>query len=304
MEVLEPSEFLAEAQALAVGEKRKVRHLCGDASLVVYNNVDSWSAWCWRCHARGWVAKPQPSMAERLQRQRQQEAIDNALRSDVQAPRPANHDFGSWPLAARLWLLKAGLTPQLIGQLGAYYHAGSDRVVLPVRAQGSDRVVFWQARNCNYPVDGRPKYISQSSNRSGVHCIYPQQHQAGADKGSDTASATAVDREDDGSTGGAGASRPVPIVLTEDILSAFKVAATGRATGYAIMGTVLAPHTTDYLLRCGLPVKTWFDPDAAGEDARRHVRSRLRYIGIECEHIRTTQDPKRYCLREIREHLQ
>lgn len=289
MEVLEPSEFLAEAQALAVGEKRKVRHLCGDASLVVYNNVDSWTGWCWRCHARGWVPKPQPSMAERLQRQHQQEAIDNALRSDVQAPRPANHDFGSWPLAARLWLLKAGLTPALVNRLGAYYHAGSDRVVLPV-CDAAGKTIFWQARNIHYPTDGRPKYISQSSNRSGIHCIYPWQHQARADASDDTQTATGHGTK--------------TIVLTEDILSAFKVGASGSAVGYAIMGTVLAPHTVDLLLRLALPVKTWFDPDAAGDDARRSVRSRLRYIGIECEHIRTTQDPKRYCLREIREHLQ
>lgn len=287
MEVLEPDEFLAEAQALAVGEKRKVRHLCGDASLVVYNNVDSWTGWCWRCHARGWVPKPEPSMAERLQRQRQQEAIDNALRSDVQAPRPANHDFGSWPVAARLWLLKAGLTAQLVGQLGAYYHQGSDRVVLPVREADTNRVVFWQARNCNYPADGRPKYISQSSNRSGVHCIYAP-----------------CDRGADGSGGGSGASGQVPVVLTEDILSAFKVGASGGATGYAIMGTVIAPHTVDLLLRLALPVRTWFDPDTAGEAARLSVAKTLRYIGLGVDHIRTTQDPKRYCLREIREHLQ
>lgn len=290
MEVLEPSEFLAEAQALAVGEKRKVRHLCGDASLVVYNNVDSWTGWCWRCHARGWVPKPQPSMAERLQRQRQQEAIDNALRSDVQAPRPANHDFGSWPLAARLWLLKAGLTPQLIGQLGAYYHAGSDRVVLPVREAGTDRVVFWQARNCNYPLDGRPKYISQSSNRSGIHCIYPQQQQAGADESTHPQTDTGHDRS--------------TVVLTEDILSAFKVGASGAATGMAIMGTQLGGHTTQLLLTLGCPVVTWFDPDAAGDHARSSVSKTLRYLGVSVRHIRTTQDPKRYCLREIREHLQ
>lgn len=297
MEVLEPSEFLAEAQALAVGEKRKVRHLCGDASLVVYNNVDSWTGWCWRCHARGWVPKPQPSMAERLQRQRQQEAIDNALRSDVQAPRPANHDFGSWPLAARLWLLKAGLTPALVKELGAYYHAGSDRVVLPV-CDGTGKTVFWQARNIHYPTDGRPKYISQSSNRSGIHCIYPRQHQAGADTGSDRAPAAAGDGETDR------AHRHDTVVLTEDILSAFKVGASGAGTGYAIMGTVLANHTTQFLLALGAPVTTWFDPDTAGEAARLSVAKTLRYIGLGVRHLRTTQDPKRYCLREIREHIQ
>lgn len=271
---------------MAVGEKRKVRHLCGDASLVVYNNVDSWTGWCWRCHARGWVPKPQPSMAERLQRQRQQEAIDNALRSDVQAPRPADYDFGAWPTAARLWLLKAGLTPQLVRQLGAYYHKGSDRVVLPVRAGESGRVVFWQARNCNYPADGRPKYISQSSNRSGVHCIFRA-------SGTETA----------GRSGGGDTDERVPVVLTEDILSAFKVAASGAATGYAIMGTQLGGHTTQLLLSLGCPVRTWFDPDAAGEDARLNVAKTLRYIGVRVYHIRTAKDPKHYCLREIREHL-
>lgn len=277
--MLEPDEFLAEAQKLSVGEKKKVRHLCGDASLVVYNNVDSWTGWCWRCHARGWVPKPEPTMAERRERQRQQERIDNALRSAVQAPQPECHDFGAWPLAARLWLWKAGLTPQLVRALGAYYHKGSDRVVLPVREAGTDRVVFWQARNCNYPADGRPKYISCTTSRTAVHCVY---HPSDAkDAGSDR-----------------------PVVFTEDILSAFKVSASGAGTGYAVMATVLGQHTVAWVLAHEVDrVVTWFDPDGPGRDAASSVKKTLRYVGVGVRDISTDRDPKTYSLREIREIL-
>jgi DNA primase len=271
--MLDPSEFLAEAQALAVGEKRKLRHLCGDASLVVYNNVDSWTAWCWRCHMSGFVPKPQPTMQERLERQAQQQRIDNAIRS-VKQPYPAVYDIAAWPPAARLWLYKAGLNAELIRKLGAYWHVGSARVVLPITDQNG-QVVFWQARNAEYPKDGRPKYISSSTPRDTVHAAF---------------------RGDGAGTPG----EHTPVVV-EDILSAFKIGAAG-GFGYAVMGTQLGTHTLGLLARsCGGRCLLWFDPDGAGREALGNIGGQLRLLGIQPVPIITDKDPKAYSLREIRE---
>lgn len=277
MEMLEPDEFLAEAQSLGVGEKRKVRHLCGDASLVVYNNVDSWSAWCWRCRMRGWVPKPEANMAERLERQRQQRLIDERLQqSAANLPQPECHDFGAWPVACRVWIWKAGLTDGMVKALGAYYHAPSDRVVLPVKDEHG-RTLFWQARNCQYPADGRPKYISCTVPRDRVHVCFPRQIEAGDAR---------------------------PVVLVEDILSAFKVGASGAGLGYAVMGTELGSHSLAWLAR--QPTKSvavWTDDDPAGQASRVDIAKRLDYIGREVHHITSSRDPKALSLREIGEHI-
>ncbi|ANH51078.1 DNA primase [Pseudomonas phage VSW-3] len=267
-EMMHPDEWLKQAQALTVGTKDKVRHLCGDASLVVYHNVDSWSAWCWRCHARGWVPKEQPSMRERLERKAQQEKLDRELSYNVRPPYPAVTDLSAWTPAARVWLYKAGLTAQRIAQLGAYWHAGSQRVVLPVK-DSDGKVVFWQARNAEYPKDGRPKYISSSVPRDRVHVLYG--------------------RIEVGTL----------VCLTEDILSAFKVGRSG-AVGYAVMGTALGQHTLALLAQSDVSVALWFDPDGAGEAARRAITKQLRLVGIEPHAIVTDKDPKAYSFGEIR----
>lgn len=51
--MLPKEEWLRDAQRLAVGQKRRIRHGCGSSSLDVYNNADSWSCWCFRCHDGG-----------------------------------------------------------------------------------------------------------------------------------------------------------------------------------------------------------------------------------------------------------
>lgn len=268
-ELMEPSEWLAEAQACDVGTKNKVTHLCGDASLVVYNNVDSWTAWCWRCHTRGWVPKPEANMRERLARKAQQKELDNAISYQVRQPFPACFDLSSWSPAARLWLYKAGLNPELIRRLGAYYHEPTGRVVLPVRDKDG-ATVFWQARNAEYPTGGA-KYISASVPRDRFHVQYG--------------------RTDLGLT----------LCLTEDILSAFKVGASGAAVGYTPMGTVLSGHTVAFLIQADVRVCIWFDPDEAGRTSAQQITKQLRLVGLEPIRIETDKDPKCYSLEEIRE---
>lgn len=271
-ELMDPSEWLAEAQAITVGTKNKVQHLCGDASLVVYNNVDSWTAWCWRCHTRGWMPKAQPNMRERLARKEQQRKIDNELSYQVRPPFPASHDLTTWTPAARLWLYKAGLNAAAIKRLGAYYHEPTGRVVLPIYGDGAEReAIFWQARNPEYPKAGGAKYISASVPRDRIHVLYRAAEGCNA------------------------------VCLTEDILSAFKVGESGAADGYTPMGTVLSGHTIAFLLRANAKVCIWFDPDMAGRTSAQHITKQLRLVGLEPVRIETEKDPKCYSLKEIRD---
>ncbi len=55
---LSRSEWLSKAQKVPVGQSRRVYHNdeCRP-NLVVYNNGDSWSAYCHRCHTTGYVRK-------------------------------------------------------------------------------------------------------------------------------------------------------------------------------------------------------------------------------------------------------
>lgn len=56
--MLHHSEWLLKAKAVPVGQKRRVHHGCGaTASMDVWNNPESWSAYCHRCHDSGRVYK-------------------------------------------------------------------------------------------------------------------------------------------------------------------------------------------------------------------------------------------------------
>jgi DNA primase len=61
------------------------------------------------------------------------------------------YDVDDWPIAARLWFFKAGLSRADIGNLNAYWHVPSERVVL----QYQD---FWIARALD--KQRQPKYLS------------------------------------------------------------------------------------------------------------------------------------------------
>lgn len=56
--MLHHSEWLLKAKAVPVGQKRRVHHGCGaTASMDVWNNPESWSAYCHRCHDSGRMYK-------------------------------------------------------------------------------------------------------------------------------------------------------------------------------------------------------------------------------------------------------
>jgi hypothetical protein len=262
--MLERASWLAQASSLELGQKRYTEHECGGGrKLLISRDTKGFTAWCFRCNDGGSAPGPKVNLAERLAAAKQAATSDLLAGSAVSMPEPRRMSVADWPLAARVWLHKAGLGAPEIALLGAYYHAPTDRVVLPV-LDGPD-VVFWQARS----VTGRlPKYLNPPVDRGALLVRY--------------------------------GSAPT-VTLTEDILSAFKVGLVAEA--WCLMGTHASPRLIAALLERGAPVALWLDPDAPGRRAAAKVHKTLSSYGLSVRIIRSRLDPKLHTFDEITEYL-
>lgn len=237
--------------------------------MTVHHKDEGWSGYCHRCGDKPWHPKPMPTLAERVAAKQAQRSVEQAMRYEVMPPMPANFDVASWPLPARVWLFKAGLFLSDIAALGAYYHERSKRVVLPVTEQG--KLVYWQARL----VEGvGSKYINPVLDKSNLVARY-----------------------------GSGEY----IVLTEDILSAYRVGQAAEA--WSLLGTKLSTPVLARLLKEGKPVFVWLDDDFGrvggnpGQHAAGLIMRTLSNVGIQCHNIVTRKDPKLLSRAEIKEVL-
>ncbi|AQT27796.1 DNA primase [Ralstonia phage RS-PI-1] len=262
--MLDPKTWLDAAQATDEGKSRRVDHHCGDGRTLKVSNGDrGWSAFCFRCDDKGWFPKPQESLAERAERRRREAVQDEQTASSVALPEPINTDVATWPVKAAVWLYKAGIGRPEIAELGAYWHEPTARVVLPV-IDGED-IVYWQARDCGWTrASNRPKYINPETDKQHLVAKY---------------------------------GRGDPLVLTEDVLSAFRV---GQHTeAWSLLGTNLTDPVLARILKRGGSVRVWLDPDTAGRKASRTIINRLVACGVSAHAIHTQRDPKLYSRRDI-----
>jgi hypothetical protein len=265
--MLDPKSWLDYAKSLEVGQSRRFDHDCGDGrTLKADHKANGWGAWCWRCNDSGWVPHPEESLEQRLARLTAVRAVEQEASRSVALPTPMEPDAAQWPPEARLWLYKIGMSNDNIREAGFYWCKRLARVVLPV-LDASGAVVYWQARNLS-KNDGRPKYLNPLVDKSSLFARY-----------------------------GEGAE----IVLTEDILSAWKV---GRVTtAWSILGTSLSTAQLSALLLDGRPVYIWLDPDRAGRLASGKIYKQLAAYGIRARMIRSDVDPKLLNRQEIRDKL-
>jgi DNA primase len=192
-------------------------------------------------------------------------AVEAEASRSVALPTPIEPDAAQWPKEARLWLYKIGMSNDDIKEAGFYYCTRLARVVLPVK--DASGVVYWQARNLTQK-DGRPKYLNPLVDKSTFFARYGEGDQ---------------------------------IVLTEDILSAWKV---GRVTAaWSLLGTSLSQSQCLSLMRHGLPVYIWLDPDAAGIRAASKIFKQLTAYGVDARVIRSDTDPKLLSREDIRRKL-
>lgn len=265
MERIESSVFEAVGSQLGDGCSTRIDHDCigvSGGTLLVSRDGNKITAYCFRCGCSGFIAK-QEGLAERMARLRKEEGADRMAVQCPDPPQPAVHDLSEWPKEAKLWLYRAGFTPAMIADLGAYWAPGLGRVVLPVL--GPDHApIFWQAR-CPRNPPRNPKIISPKAPRNGVVGRY----------GTGTA-----------------------VVLCEDTLSAYKV---GQVTeAWSLMGTKLMPGPLAELVSTGRRVYVWLDGDRPGQTAASAILKRLRAYGLHATNIVTTRDPKYYNRAAIR----
>lgn len=201
------------AEHLKVGQKYRRPHDCGEgAPLLVSRDDKGYHAWCFRCSpsdGAGFVAPPTESLAEKLERVKRHRAADTSLGASL--PYPQERNLDAWPHTASLWLYGSGLCRATIGRLGAYYHAPSDRVVVPA---GQSELGFYQARA--YQPGRMPKYIGPTPRPPNLLARF--------------------------------GNAEVP-TLTEDILSAAKIGMV--AEGWAVLGTSLSDHMVSCLMKRG-----------------------------------------------------
>lgn len=258
-------EHKALAKGLKPGAKIRVDHCGGGKAALLSHNDNGYSLHCFRCGEGGWSPKDLEPLNVRLERLRRHGVADADAQASAQLPEHGVFKYGDWPPAARLWLLKAGLSAHDVGRLGAYYHPGTDRVVLPVFDPSTGLLEYWQAR----ALDGRlPKYLGSPVGRD--KCV-PRWGKADA------------------------------VTLTEDILSAYKVGTV--AEGWCLLGTSVNATCWRMLIERGDPVNVWLDPDKPGRRAAFKAIAKLKNYGIEVRNILSKKDPKLLHREQIKELL-
>jgi len=239
-----------------MGAKSRVQHDCGSGKvLLVENKTEGYAAWCHRCSDKGFWPHPAPTLAERLERLSRASQVEAAATTTLALPQPMNLDPSTWPLEARVWLYKAGLSNDKIKELGFYYWGAAHRVVMPV--YDDQGLVYWQARGFER---GRPKYINPPVDRSTVAPSY------GTEAGLRC------------------------LVLTEDILSAVRVGEVAPAM--PLMGTRVSLRVLLLAQQSLSRIVVWLDPDDAGRSGASKTVRALRNLRAGCIHYSHRAGPK------------
>lgn len=251
-------DWFDKVRDLRPGGKRRI----GDALLASFNGK-AYHLWSFRDHTSE-VYAPQLSLAERLAIATEKGAADGEAVASRFLPQPQMKHPQDWPVEARAWMHKAGINNDDIRRMGAYWNPRMQRVVVPYVA--ADGMSAWIARD-PFPPSGRTKYLFPRETRRGGGALYSGDN----------------DR---------------PIVVTEDVLSAYRVHRASGHTAVAAQGVTL---DRDALVRIrGSGVITWLDPDIYGQDGARRIRASMSRLGDLTANIRLDRDPKYYSDEDIR----
>ncbi len=261
------TDWFRASQKIKIGQRLRMVHegcSIGD-TLLVTKKREGVSAFCFLCKESMFVPGDALSLSDTVGGMRRVMTQDAAIEKIRALPLPKTFDVSEWPLEARVWLYKAGLSNDDIEQLQIYYHEPSDRVVIPVRDNGS--LVYWQARAA-VPGKGRPKYLNPAHGKR------------------ETLVATWAG-ENDG------------VVLCEDFLSAYRVWKSSGYSSFSLLGTDLSDPILVRLLAVRGPAIIWLDGDKAGRAASKKIQQKLTLYGKEFIDIVTPKDPKLYSKQEI-----
>lgn len=258
-------EWLDDAKKVPVGQKRRVYHGAEKRpNLEVYNNSDSWSAWCYACGEGGKVRK---EVLERV----------------VEAP-PKFQKYLSPKDCCTLQEL-AQHQPSKFKQLVLLLHRKCMSTALlapysPVYCLTDDRLVF------TFKGASVGRDVTERSHAKWLHYYSPTPMDYVYLQGEKT-----------GST-------QEPVVLTEDLFSAIKVRHYTGYSALCCLGTHISDNIITFLTKTKYPPYypvLAFDGDAAGDKAKRTASKRLSIRGVEfaAVKIKDGYDPKDYTCSEL-----
>lgn len=248
------SEFLAKAKAVPVGQKRRVHHGCGaTAAMDVYNNPDSWSAYCHRCKESGRVYKEHLTPVPKDTVVYRKYCTDGDLLelSELAQKHP------DWYRRMVVLVQSKGVSCALLEAVGATlkYNVKDHRLVLKFDGVdiGRDCTGYSSAKWLKYYRDVGLSYVYlQGESVQGV-------------------------RE--------------RIAITEDTFSAAKITYYTGVSSMCLLGTAMDDSKLIKLLNADVLLCT--DGDKAGYDAARLIKQRLQALGVPCTvRIKAGYDPK------------
>lgn len=253
------SEWLKDAQAVPVGQQRRIYHGAERrANLVVWNNPDSWSCYCHSCHEGARVFKEvlqKPSAEAAPEFRKYLSSSDCCTLTELARRAPEKYK--------RLVLLlhRKHMSTALLAPWKPLYNLTDDRLVFGFNGAYIGRDVTernpakWFKYHSNNPMD----YVYLQGKISNGH-------------------------ED--------------VVLTEDLFSAIKVRHYTGLSTLCCLGTHVSDAIVAFLTyprsdRVMYPILA-FDGDKAGDKAKRVASTRLGIRGIPFSSVRVPDglDPK------------
>lgn len=270
----QPPTWLDEVKHLKPGGRKRI----GDGKLVSFNGR-GYHLYDFR-EKESEVYEPQLSLAERLAIIAAQRDAALQFTASIALPdRDAMPHPKDWPLDARVWFYRAGISNDEIAQLGAFWSPGMARVVLPYRTlDGTDA---WIARDPAWTKDSAlPKYLFPAGAKRGGGAVW------GCDP----------------TAWGSG------FAIVEDALSAYRIGRDAEFTAVAAQGTSL---DRDAVVRIAVkafhgkvPVVVWLDPDKYGQLGATKLATQFANLGVTVRNIVSDRDPKLHEPHEIREALE
>jgi len=184
-------------------------------------------------------------------------------------PKDVINDATQWPIDARGWLLKYGITEKEIKEHGIVYSPSVDRLLFPLYMDGN--YIGWQGRSLTQDRDV-PKYLTtvDSNNPSGNCGVYKH--------GPDSSTA----------------------VLVEDIISAIKVSRTADAI--ALLGSHPTSEVINWIANRYSNIYIWLDNDKPEVIKQQNKLASLFKVLVsgKVELILTDKDPKNHSDTEIK----
>lgn len=273
--------WLEEAKKLPIGGRRRV-HCCQPRKTAVLSrNGWGYHFFCFSqsCSRKEDVPDQGRTLSQILSTR---DTLTRLASSDWRIPEDIDLSMSSAPLEARSWIYGAGVSERLRLRCWVGWSERLKRVVLPcstpsLDADGAWQQVPWTARAVLPGM--KPRYLPKPT--------IPW-------------SSSEFFRTTEASC----------LVVTEDILSALRVAAAAERAKFPLLtwsihGARLSPSCTARILDLSpRAVVLWLDGDKAGRRGAQAARRSLMMAGVDVRIVQTEKDPKHYCNDDILKHLE